>query len=1071
MRKRKWLTVLITVSLMGFLPALPAIAVTDPDDSVFISEIHYDNDGTDAGESIEIFGPDGTNLTGWSVVRYNGSNGTVYGTDVLAETVSGGFSDFGVVVLTYGANGIQNGAPDGVALVDDSGVVRQFLSYEGVLTATDGPAAGLTSTDIGVSESGSTPVGYSLQLAGAGSCYGDLAWTAPAANTFGTVGPIVATDACEGSGGGGGGDLPAVRMSEIHYDNSGSDVGEAAEIFGPAGTDLTGWTLVGYNGNGGGVYGTVTLSGAIPDLDAGSGVVAIDYPANGLQNGSPDGLALVDASGAVVEFLSYEGIILAVGGPADGLTSTDLGVSETSSTLIGLSLQRAADGVWGGPFCASFGEINDPEAEATCPSDGEITLIHDIQGSGAASPILGQRVTIEGVVVGDHEGPAPALRGFFVQEEDVDADSDPLTSEGIFVFNFNNDDVDVGDVVQVEGTVAEFRGGTQLTDFVLVEVLDVEPRVASAAVITFPVAAASDVEAFEGMLVTLPQTMVISEYFNYDRFGDVVIALPVDGEDRPYNPTSLFDPDSAEAAARLDLNLRSRITIDDANSFSNPSDPIHPINRELFSLENTFRGGDQVTGLTGPMFESFGAYRVLPYAEDGYESYVKSDRDLTPADVGGDLKVATLNALNYFLTLDGNGPQCGPDNGEFCRGADNAGELERQRVKLLNALEGLDADVVGLVELENTIGVEALADLVNGLNDRLGAGTYDYVAAGTDSVVGDDVIKNGVIYKPGSVTQVGDTAILDTPAFLDPNNLGDSKNRAVVGVTFMENSSGEVFSVAVNHLKSKGSGCGAGDDHPLAGSCNLTRTMAAQALADWIATSPTGIADNDWMIIGDLNSYDQEAPITALADAGYTDLVAQFQGELAYSFVFDGQYGYLDYVMSGDSLTSQVTGATVWHINADEPDILDYDTSFKSTYSDGLFEPDNAFRSSDHDAVLVGLSLNSGITVTAEPDKLWSPNHKLNAVEISATDPAASDLYVLITEVVSSEADSGLGDEDVPNDINVLSDNVVELRSERFSTDGRTYTVYVMVSGDGQVVFSSVDVEVDHDQRDKPKNK
>ena len=77
----------------------------------------------------------------------------------------------------------------------------------------------------------------------------------------------------------------------------------------------------------------------------------------------------------------------------------------------------------------------------------------------------------------------------------------------------------------------------------------------------------------------------------------------------------------------------------------------------------------------------------------------------------------------------------------------------------------------------------------------------------------------------------------------------------------------------------------------------------------------------------------------------------------------------------------------MWHINADEPDILDYDTSFKSTYSDGLFEPVNAFRSSDHDAVLVGLSLTSlEPTVTAEPDKLWSPNHKLNAVEISATE-------------------------------------------------------------------------------------
>ena len=909
-KQRKWLTVLMTASLLGFLPALPASAVSDPAGTVFISEIHYDNASDDIGEAFEVFGPAGTNLAGWSVVLYNGSSSQLrmYGEVDLSGTIPDlGSPGTGYGVLAFSRSGIQNGSPDGLALVDDTATVRQFLSYEGSFIPGDGPAAGMASTDIGVSESSSTAVGSSLQLEGTGNCSGGYTWTAPAPNTFGAFGAMSPTDTCE----------------------------------------------------------------------------------------------------------------------------------------------------------------EPPE-----PPAPELTLIHDIQGSGSDSGMQGTRVVIEGVVVGDHEGSAPALRGFFVQEEDTDADSDAATSEGIFVFNFNNDDVSVGNVVQVEGTVTEFRGGTQLTDFVKVTVLDVEPRLASAAVIEFPVAEPSDVEAFEGMLVTLPQTMVISEYFNYDRFGDVVIALPADGEDRPYVPTSLFDPESTEATDRLDLNQRSRITIDDANSFQNPSEPIHPINRELFTLDNTFRGGDEVTGLTGPMFESFGDYRVLPYADGGYDSYVKSDRDLSPEDVGGDLKVATLNALNYFLTLDGNGRQCGPDKGDFCRGADDAGELERQRVKLLNALQGLDADVVGLVELENTIGVEALADLVDGLNDRLGAGTYDYVAAGVDSVVGDDVIKNGVIYKPGSVTQVGDIAILDTPAFLDPNNLGDSKNRAAVGVTFMENATGEVFSVAVNHLKSKGSGCGDGDDHPLAGSCNLTRTLAAQELAAWIATGPTGIPDDDWMIIGDLNSYDQEAPIAALADAGFTDLVSKYQGEFAYSFVFSGEFGFLDYEMSSASLTPQVTGATIWHLNSDEPDILDYDTSFKSTYSAGLFEPANPFRSSDHDAVLVGLSLTSlDPTVTPEPDKLWSPNHRLNEVTVSATDPAVGPLDVLITAVMSSEADSGLGDEDVPNDINVVSDNLVELRSERFSVDGRTYTINVMVSGGGQAVFTYAEVLVDHDQRDKPKKK
>ena len=136
--------------------------------------------------------------------------------------------------------------------------------------------------------------------------------------------------------------LPDVRISELHYDNTGTDADEAIEISGPAGTDLTGWQIVLYNGTGGLAYGTTTLSGPIPASASCStrGVIVQTYPSNGIQNGSPDGIALVDATGTVVEFLSYEGTFAAVDGPAAGLTSVDIGATEMRSGIILACRQR-----------------------------------------------------------------------------------------------------------------------------------------------------------------------------------------------------------------------------------------------------------------------------------------------------------------------------------------------------------------------------------------------------------------------------------------------------------------------------------------------------------------------------------------------------------------------------------------------------------------------------------------------------------------------------------------------------------------------------------------------------------
>ncbi len=218
-------------------------------------------------------------------------------------------------------------------------------------------------------------------------------------------------------------------------------------------------------------------------------------------------------------------------------------------------------------------------------------------------------------------------------------------------------------------------------------------------------------------------------------------------------------------------------------------------------------------------------------------------------------------------------------------------------------------------------------------------------------------------------------------------------------------------------------------------------------------------------MLGDLNSYDHEDPIKTLEAAGYTDQIQANQGELAYSYDFDGQFGYLDHLLTSGSLSNQVTGATEWHVNSDTPDIVDYDTSFKDDYQDSLFDPESPYRASDHDPTLIGLNLtDSGLDATADPDMLWPPNHKLRAIDFDVTQyDEPVDGSATVIGATSSEADSGLGADDVPNDI-VLTDGALRLRAERFSKQGRTYTIDLLTAANGQERFGTTTVVVPADQ-------
>jgi predicted extracellular nuclease len=623
-----------------------------------------------------------------------------------------------------------------------------------------------------------------------------------------------------------------------------------------------------------------------------------------------------------------------------------------------------------------------------------ITKIHSIQGTGVVSPLIDEIVTIEAIVVGDFQrvGSNFNLRGFYVQEEDHDIDDNPLTSEGLFIFDDNfGINVGVGDLVRVTGTVGEFTSGTssltQLRSITEVTIVSENNPLPTPAALQFPLNDPLELEAYEGMLVTIETTLAVTEHFQLGRFGQVVLSSDGEtnqpGTDGRLDQFTQFNDPSVEGFAAYQQELaKRRIVLDDGLTIQNPEPIIHGRGGNPLTAENTLRGGDMVTSLTGILDDRFGAanlgnYRIQPVAPVEFQP--TNPRPINVPDVGGSLKVASFNVLNYF---NGNGTGGGFNSPEQ-RGADNALEFERQRAKIIAAIIGLNADVVGLIEIENDGYGElsAIQDLVNGLNDIAGAGTYAFVDPDTGTL-GGDAIAVGFVYNTNTVkiAEGSTIATLTTGAF-DPVNV--ARHRVPLAVTFEEIATGEQFTTVTNHFKSKGqSGLNDSNDPNFdqgdgQGFWNDTRTLAAQDLATWLATNPTGINDPDILILGDLNAYAKEDPIKALETAGYQNLVA----DSSYSFVFDGQWGSLDYALATSNLNIQVSGAAKWHINADEPNVLDYNTNFKSpSQIDSLYAAD-PFRSSDHDPVIVGLDLLNVIQGTNSNDRLIGENGRRNYID------------------------------------------------------------------------------------------
>lgn len=594
--------------------------------------------------------------------------------------------------------------------------------------------------------------------------------------------------------------------------------------------------------------------------------------------------------------------------------------------------------------------------DGSAPADDTLSP-SQVQGDGSISPLEGQTVTLRGVVSGDFQDDDAdtlrALGGFYVQNET--ADGDARTSDGLFVYDRNAEspDVEIGDRVQVTGIVAERFGETQLTAQQVLVVGSAEVRSLE---LGLPVSrimqnsdglAIPDLEAYEGMFVSIAQPMFVQGLHGLERFGEIMLSA----EPRQMQFTSTNRPGPAAYSAHLERLAAQVIVLDDGSARQNVA-PILYVNGS-YAPDFALRVGDAAEALQGVLRYSRGSgphgmetWRLMPTMAPQFVN--RNPRPARP-DAGGDVVIASFNALNYFAATDTGAATCGPRRDEECRGADSAPEFERQRAKTAATINALNADVVGLMELDNTDSA-SIDDLLAAINER--ADEWRAIRTG---VVGTDTIRVALIYQKARVEPVGRHAILD--AAVDAR-FDDARNRPVIAQTFRARAGGRSFTVAVAHLKSKGSPCDEAGDPDRSdgqGNCNGIRTRAASALAEWLADDPTGTGSTMLLAIGDFNAYMNEDPVRAMEEAGYGNLLRRRIGDSAWSFVYRGESGALDHAFASSELADRVSGVAEWHINADEAPLYDYNLEFDR--DPGFFDASSPWRSSDHDPLLIGLRL------------------------------------------------------------------------------------------------------------------
>ncbi|MDN4161678.1 ExeM/NucH family extracellular endonuclease [Nocardioides abyssi] len=695
-----------------------------------------------------------------------------------------------------------------------------------------------------------------------------------------------------------------------------------------------------------------------------------------------------------------------------GVNSNTFETTKTGGTANATSASRTAPD--GDVNAAEFtiGTPN-PQSTATTPEEPEepeeptapqAATIAEVQGTGAVSPLAGSTVVTTGVVTA--AWPTGGLSGFYLQTPGDPAT--PAASDAVFVYTPGlaaDGYPAVGESVEVTGAVTEFNGLTEITADAagLREVADLGTVVPLPAVpgtdcalpgTDCPTGAELDAlrEAHEGEAVLPTGPITVTDTYDGSAynggsassgfFGEIGLAV----DDQPLvTPTEVVDAqDTAGVAARAAYNNAHRVILDDGSSLNYASNANKGLPLPYYTAEHTVRVGAAVTFTEPVVLDYRFGWKLQPTEQvvgvpEGIS--FEQDRPALPEDVGGDVKLATFNVLNYFTTLGTDVAGCSSYNdragnpitvnscsGNGPRGAWDAASFERQQAKIVDAITKLDADVVSLEEIENSLVVdghdrdEAVAALVEALNADAGATRWDYVRSPAEVPADEDVIRTAFIYDPATVRPVGASQIFDDPAF------ANARQPFAQVFTGVDGDDSDGFAVVANHFKSKGSGT---PDPFGQGNANDSRVAQAQALVGFADTFAAARGVEKIFLAGDFNAYSEEDPVQLIEAAGYTSLESTSDPDEE-SYNFDGAVGSLDHVFANAAARGVVTGVDVWNINAEESVYYEY-SRFNSNVTD-LYTVD-PFRSSDHNPEIVGIDLpDAGAKLVSKVKAKHAPN-------------------------------------------------------------------------------------------------
>lgn len=600
------------------------------------------------------------------------------------------------------------------------------------------------------------------------------------------------------------------------------------------------------------------------------------------------------------------------------------------------------------------------------------TSIATIQGTGQSTPLAGQTVTTEPAVVTAVYPPGPgSLGGFVIQTPGSGGTITGTTaSTGLFVHTGQAPvTVQRGDAVQVTGTAGEYQGLTRLSGTVSVK--KVVKKVAPVKPVTTDWAStASYRENLESMVYQPRENFRVADTYGVGRYGELGLSA---GKELPAQPTQVARPNSPEARAQAQRNDAISVTLDDGTNRGFAASPTQePRQVPYLTPENPVAVGDTAR-ITAPVivdyrFDKWRLQPTTPVVPGKEPARFSGSADPKPG-VGGQVRIASFNVLNYFTTVGqdkgcrgGNYSTDGTYNvaqGCDARGAYDRADFERQQAKTVSVINKVDASVVGLMEVENSAKLgepkdEALASLVKALNKAAGYTKWAYVPVADSElqpVAEQDFITNAIVYQPREVTQVGQARALGSEAVAG----GAFENaRTPIAATFTATKGGGKHgaaptTVVVNHFKSKGSAPRTGPNRDTGdgqGAWNTSRVARASAVVDWIPELTAAAGSQDVAVLGDFNSYAQEDPLQEFYRAGYARAA-----EDDYTYVFGGQVGSLDHMLISPSLAKRMTGAAAWNINLGQSPLLQY-AQYRTTALD-YYVP-NEVASSDHDPFIAG---------------------------------------------------------------------------------------------------------------------